>query len=72
MSYVEGEKLPSKSDGGSSGGSSGGGGGTENTVVTLDTSDGSKLGIKLMKDPASGCGALVKSCDPGGLAEAAG
>ena len=40
--------------------------------VTLDTSDGKRLGIKLMKNPATGAGAAIKSVDSGGQAESTG
>jgi hypothetical protein len=41
-------------------------------TVTLDTSSGKSLGVKLMKDPATGTGASIKSVDAGGQAEATG
>eukprot|EP00039_Didymoeca_costata_P018769 m.334885 g.334885 ORF g.334885 m.334885 type:complete len:2064 (+) comp17460_c0_seq1:146-6337(+) len=41
-------------------------------TVTLDTSTGSPLGLKLMKNPATGTGVAVKSLDPGAQAEQTG
>lgn len=41
-------------------------------VVTLDTSDGKRLGVKLMENPATGAGAAIKSVDSGGQAESTG
>ena len=40
--------------------------------ITVDTSDGKKLGVKLMKNPATGTGAAIKVIDAGGEVEASG
>ena len=45
------------------------GDGVNSLTVTLDRANGKSLGIKLMKNPATGKGAAIKSVDVGGQAD---